>query len=201
MATIDEIKELRDASGAGINAVREALKESDGDKEKAMQYLRKKGIAKSEKRKDNDANEGLVGFYLHTNKKVGVMVEINSETDFAARSEDLQKFANDVALHIAATNTLYINSDAIPEEEMVKAKETFEKDLEGKPEGVKENILKGKLEKFYKESVLLKQDFFVDDSKSVEDALNDLIAKIGEKLVINKFVKFDVSKDAQISMA
>jgi elongation factor Ts len=201
MATIEEIKTLRDQTGAGINSVREALKESGGDAEKALQYLRKKGVAKSDKRKDKTAGEGVVGKYIHNNNKVAVLVEINCETDFAARSEDLVKLANDLAIHIAATSTKYLDVNGIPEKELTEAKETFEKDLEGKPEGVRENILAGKLEKFYQDNVLLKQKLFTDDSKTVEEALTDVVAKIGEKIVINRLVKMEVAKETVVSTA
>lgn len=195
MATVDEIKQLRDMTGAGINAVREALKETGEDIEAALKYLRQKGIAKAEKRSGNNASEGVIGTYIHSNNKVVVVVEVNSETDFAAKGEDMQKFANDVALHIAAMNPRFASVDAVPAEELEKEKDTHMQDLEGKPEEVKERIVEGKLQKFYKDSVLLKQSFFLDDSKTIEDLLNDLITKIGEKIVVKGFSRFEVAKD------
>jgi elongation factor Ts len=193
-ATIEQIKELREKTGAGVNAVREALEVSKGDLEEALKFLRKKGVAKAEKRKDKVAEQGIFGTYVHTNNKVVTVVEVNCETDFAAKSEDMLNFANDIALHVAAVNPLYIKPEDIPAEESDKVKQTFEKELEGKPEEIKENILKGKMEKYYAEAVLLKQNFFSDDSKTVEDHLNELIAKIGEKIAIKSFTKFEIAQ-------
>lgn len=193
-ATIEQIKELREKTGAGVNSVREALEVSKGDLEEALKFLRKKGVAKAEKRKDKVAEQGIFGTYVHTNNKVVTVVEINCETDFAAKSEDMLEFANDIALHVAAVNPLYIKPEDIPTKESEKVKQTFEKELEGKPEEIKENILKGKMEKYYAEAVLLKQNFFSDDSKTVEDHLNELIAKIGEKIAIKSFTKFEIAQ-------
>lgn len=199
MATVDQIKKLRTSSGAGVNAIREALKETGGDEEKALAYLRKKGMAKAEKRKDNTAEYGVIGTYVHSNNQVVVTVEINTETDFAARGTDVVKFANDIALQVAAAGAQSITTEGIAEDTLKAQKETFEKELEGKPENVKEKILEGKLQKFYSESVLMHQSLFIDDTKTVEDYLNELVAKIGEKIVIKRFVKQTVAEDILIS--
>ena len=197
-ASIEQIKKIRNLTGAGVNAIREALKETDGIEEKALAYLRKKGMAKANKRKDNSTSFGVIGTYIHSNNQLVVTVEVNTETDFAARGEDLKKFANDMALQVAAANARFLNVEGIDEKSLKEQKETFMKDLEGKPDNVKENIVEGKLQKFYKESVLMKQDLFVDDSKTVEDYLSELVAKVGEKIVIKRFIKSKVSEDPMI---
>jgi len=198
MSTVEEIKKLRDATGAGINAVREALKESKGDYDKAIKYLREKGVAKAEKRAGNEALNGVLGVYIHGNNSMVSVVEVLCETDFAAKSEDLKKFANDIALHVAASNPEFINEDSVSEEKVQELKDTAKKDLEGKPENVKENIMGGKLKKYYQEAVLLNQQFFSDDSKTVQDYLNEVVAKIGEKIVINSFTVFKVAQDINV---
>ena len=193
--SIELIKKLREATGAGVGAVREALEKSNGDEKEAMKYLREKGVAKADKRKDRAASNGVLGVYVHSNNRVVVVVEVNCETDFAAKSEDMVQFANDLALQVAAANPLYITRESVDSEALEEEKQTYLKELEGKPEEVKEKILEGKLEKFYKANVLLDQQLFVDDSKTVRDYLNEILAKIGEKIEIKQFTKFEVSQD------
>ncbi len=195
MATVEQIKKLRDMTGAGVNSVREALDTSGDDLEKALAFLRQKGMAKSEKRKDRAASNGVLGTYIHSNNRVVVVVEVNCETDFAAKSADMLKFANDIALQVAATNPRFISVESIPENILNEEKETYLKDLEGKPEEVKTKILDGKLEKFYSETVLMKQVLFTDESKTVEDYLSEMLGKIGEKIVVKSFTKFEVAQD------
>lgn len=191
---IEQIKKLREMTGAGVNAVREAIRETNGSEEEALKYLRQKGIAKADKRKDKSASEGLYGTYIHGNRKVVVVVEVNCETDFAAKSEDMIKFANDVALHIAAVSPKFISPDNIDEKTLEAERDTYMKDLEGKPEEVKEKILEGKMQKFYEQSVLLHQKLFSDDSKTVQDYLNDMVTKIGEKIEISNFTKYEIAQ-------
>lgn len=199
MITIDQIKELRERTGAGVGSVREALESTNGDVEAAIKYLREKGIAKGEKRKDRVASNGTLGTYIHNNNRLVVVVEVACETDFAANSEDMRKFAKDLAIHIAAVNPKYVSVESIDAETMKTEKEAAEQGLEGKPENIKASIIQGKLEKFYKESVLIKQTFFVDESRTVEDALNDMIGKIGEKIQITQFYKIQVSENPVMS--
>lgn len=194
MITVEQIKELRSLTGAGVSSVKEALENSNGNTEEAIKYLREKGIAKGEKRKDKVAKNGTLGVYIHNNNKLVVVVEVASETDFAANTPDMQKFAKDLAIHIAAVNPLYVSVEAIDEATLNNEKEAASQGLEGKPENIKESIVNGKLEKFYKETVLLKQPFFVDESKTVEDALNDMVAKIGEKIQITQFYRIKVTE-------
>jgi elongation factor Ts len=195
MATIEEIKKLRDQTGAGINAVREALAAGGDDFEAALKYLRQKGMAKAEKRKGNATSNGIVGFYMHTNNKFAVLVEVNLETDFAANSADVKEFANKIALQVAAANPEVVNPEDIDPKRTEEVKDEVLKELEGKPENVKENILKGKLDKFYQTATLMKQELFGGDGKTVEDYLNELIAKVGEKIIIKSFVRMEVGKD------
>ena len=201
MATIEEIKELRKITGAGINPVREALEISKGNFEEAVKYLRSKGMAKAAKRKGKVAENGILGVYVHSNHKFTVVVEVACETDFAAKSEDMMKFANDLALHIAAVNPKYINVESIDEKVLSDEKALAQEGMENKPEEIKKNIIEGRLQKFYKENVLTNQNFFGDESKTVEDLLNEMVAKIGEKIEITYFYKFNVGEEVLFSLA
>ncbi|MFS8131284.1 MAG: elongation factor Ts [Candidatus Dojkabacteria bacterium] len=192
--TLDQIKELRQRSGVGVNAVREALTAAEGDMDKAVKYLREKGMAKAEKRKGKVAENGIIGTYVHPNKKVVVVVEVACETDFAAKSEEFNKFASDIALHIAAVSPKYVTIKSIDKNTLAGELTAAEQGLEDKPENIRKTIIDGKLEKFYKETVLLKQPLFSDESKTVGDYLNELIAKTGEKIQITQFHKFQVSE-------
>jgi elongation factor Ts len=194
MISLDQIKELRAISGAGVNNVREALEASGGDMEAAMVYLREKGMAKADKRKDRVAVNGVLGTYIHANHKVVVVVEVGCESDFAAKSEDLLNFANKVALHVAAMNPRYVSEGDIPADYLETEKKTMEDDLQGKPEEVKTKIVAGKLEKLYKDIVLVHQPMFGEDGVTVNDMLNGLVAKIGEKIIITQFHRFAVSE-------
>ncbi len=195
MATLDQIKELRTLSGAGVNAVKEALEKSNDNMENAMKYLREKGIAKAEKRKDKVASNGILGTYIHGNSKLVVVVEIACETDFAADSQDMKTFAKDLALHIAAVNPKYISVESVDKDILDEEKRIAEQGLEKKPEEIKSKIIEGKLEKFYKENVLLKQTLFTDENKSVGDYLNEMYAKIGEKIQITRFYKIQIGQN------
>ncbi|MDQ6985893.1 MAG: elongation factor Ts [Candidatus Dojkabacteria bacterium] len=193
--TIDQIKKLREMSGAGVGAVRESLTVSNGDEEAAMKFLREKGVAKADKRKGRAALNGVLGVYVHSNNKVVVVVEVNCETDFAAKSPELLKFANDIALQVAAANPTFISRESVDADLLAQEKDTFLKELEGKPEGVKEKILEGKLEKFYTANALLEQTLFTDETRTVKDYISELVAKIGEKVEIKQFSKFEVAQD------
>jgi elongation factor Ts len=196
---IDQIKQLREASGAGVLDCRKALETYNGDFDKAMEYLREKGLAKAAKRADREVHEGMLELYSHGNGRVGVMVEVNCETDFVARSESFRKFAHEVALQIAAGAPKFIRVEDIPadilEEEKQKARSMAL--AEGKPEKVVEKIIEGKLEKFYTENCLLRQAYVRDDSITIEDLRNQHIAAIGENLVIRRFARWEVGEDAQ----
>lgn len=201
MATIEEIKELRKLTGAGVNAVREALDASNGNFDEAVKYLRSKGMAKAEKRKGKVAENGILGTYVHSNSRFMVVVEVACETDFAAKSEDMVKFANGLALHIAAVNPKYVNVESIDKDVLATELAAAEQGLDGKPENIRKTIIDGKLEKFYKDTVLLKQNYFEDESKTVEDLLNEMLAKIGEKIEVTYFYKFSVGEEVLASVA
>lgn len=198
--TMEQIKELREQTGAGLASVKEALENSKGDTQKAIQYLREKGIAKGAKRADKQASNGFLATYIHDDKRLVVIVEVASETDFAARGEDMQKFGKDIAVHIAALNPEYISIENVPEDIVAKEKEIYAKEVAGKPAEMAEKIINGKLDKFYEERVLLRQKLFSDESKTVEDYLNDMLSKVGEKIQITRFVKFKLGNPANIAI-
>jgi len=194
MSNIELIKQLRAETGAGLADVKEALEISKDDLEAAKAYLTKKGIAKADKRADREANQGVVGNYIHTTNKIGVLVEVNCETDFVAKSDDFQAFARDVAMQIAAMSPEYISKDEIPE----SIKEEFAREVAndpqfaGKPEKVIENIVDSKMKTYAEETTLLGQKFFKDSSKTIEDMLKALSAKVGEAVKIRRFVRMEI---------
>jgi elongation factor Ts len=194
--TTEQIKELREATGAGILDCRKALEQADGDYEKAVDYLREKGLAKAAKRSDRQASEGVLELYSHGRGRVGVMVEVNCETDFVARSEAFRSFAHEVALQIAAAAPLVVSVDDIPEhvlerERQVARARTLE---EGKPEAVVDKIVEGRLEKYKDEICLLRQPYIRDESLTIEKLLNQNIGTLGENIVIRRFVRWEVGE-------
>ena len=203
--TTAQIKELRERTGAGMMDCKKALEECQGDMEKAIAWLRKKGMAKAAKRAGRTASEGLVHAYIHAGGKIGVLVEINCETDFVARTDDFQKFAKEIAMQIAATNPIAISKEDLPVEVIEREKEIYRQQAleSGKPEKVIERIVEGKLNKFYEQACLLEQPYIRDDKLKVKDFLNELVAKTGEKIVIRRFVRFQLgeksSHDTEIS--
>lgn len=201
MATIEQIKELRDLTGAGVNAVREALEASNGNIEESVKYLRNKGMAKAEKRKGKVAEHGVLGTYVHSNSKFVVVVEVACETDFAAKSDDMIKFSKDLALHIAAVGPKYVSVESIDKDVLATEMTAAEQGLEDKPENIRKTIIDGKLQKFYKETVLTKQSFFSDETKTVEDLMNEMVVKIGEKIEVTYFYKFSVGEPVVVSVA
>ena len=192
--TLEQIKELRARTGVGISACKTALEESKGDYDKAAELLRKKGIAKAAKRADKSVNEGVIGVYLHSNGKLAALVELNCETDFTARADDFKQAAHDFAMQVAAMNPAYKDIESIPADILKKEKEIYAEELKnsGKSENIMEKIIEGKLRKFYEENCLIKQKYFKDDSKTIEDYLNELVAKIGEKIEIGNFTRMVV---------
>ncbi|GAB6888069.1 translation elongation factor Ts [Desulfothermus okinawensis JCM 13304] len=194
--TAKMVKELREKTGAGMMDCKKALQESGGDEEKALAWLREKGISKAQKRAGKTASEGMIGSYIHMNGKIGVLVEINCETDFVAKSDKFQEFAKNVAMQIAASNPLYVSSEDVPEDVLEKEKQIYTNQAkeEGKPENIIPRIVEGKLKKFYKEVCLLEQPYIRDDSLSIQDLLNELVSVLGEKIVIRRFVRFEVGE-------
>ncbi|MGD8756422.1 MAG: translation elongation factor Ts [Desulfobacterales bacterium] len=190
------VKELREKTGAGMMDCKNALAEVDGDIEKAIEFLRKKGLATAQKRAGRALNEGIIQSYIHMTGKLGVMVEVNCETDFVAKNEDFKEFAKNIAMHIAASNPLGIAPEDVPNDIIEKEKEIYRAQaLEmGKPENVVEKIVEGKLKKFYEDSCLLNQPYVRDNNISIADLLNDLIAKIGENISIKRFVRYQIGE-------
>jgi elongation factor Ts len=197
--SIEQIKQLREETGAGIMDCRKALEQADGDFEKAVEALREKGLATAAKRADREASEGVVELYSHGNGRVGVMVELNCETDFVGRSEGFRALAHELALQIAAAEPLYIREEDIPaavlEHERNLARSTALE--EGKPEAVAERIVEGRLAKFMDETVLLRQAYIRDDSLTIQQLMMDKVASIGENIVIRRFVRWELGKSAE----
>jgi len=198
MATIsaEMVKQLREKTGSGIMDCKQALTESDADLEKAVEFLRKKGLATAAKRAGRAMSEGIIQSYIHMGGKLGVMVEVNCETDFVAKNEDFQEFARNIAMHIAASNPLGITPEDIPEEIINKEMEIYRaqaKEL-GKPDNIVDKIAEGKLNKFIKDNCLLNQPYVRDPDKAVADLLNELIAKIGENITVKRFVRFQLGE-------
>jgi elongation factor Ts len=194
MVTIEEIKKLREETGVSISRCKEALEETKGDLVKAKENLRKKGQELAEKRADKETGAGLVETYLHANHRLGVMISLLCESDFVARSEDFQNLAHEICLQIAAMKPLYLREEDIPTEKIEKEKEVYQESLRGtdKPQEVVDKIIAGKLEKWKKEVVLLKQAWVKDSSKTIEQLLEEAVAKLGEKIEIRKFVRLEV---------
>ncbi len=190
------VKELREKTGAGIMDCKQALTQSNGDMGSAVDFLRKKGLATAKKRAGRTASEGVIHSYIHMGGKIGVMVEVNCETDFVAKTDDFIELAKNIAMHIAATNPVGIKPEDVPEEIINKEKEIYRAQaLEtGKPESIVDKIAEGKLQKFYKENCLLQQPYVRNPDISVEDLLNEVIAKIGENISIRRFVRFQVGE-------
>lgn len=194
--SIDIIKELRDETGAGMMDVKKALKEAGGDKEEATEILRKKGLSARAKRAERETGEGLVHSYIHAGGKVGVLVEVNCETDFVARTDDFEELVNDIAMHIAASSPLYVSIDDVPEEVVEKEKEIAREQArdEGKPENVVEKIVEGRINKFYEEVVLQKQPFIKDTDKTITDLIGEYVSKLGENIQIGRFTRYAIGE-------
>jgi elongation factor Ts len=190
------VKQLREKTGAGMMDCKNALSEVEGDVEKAIELLRKKGLATAQKRAGRALSEGIIQSYIHMTGKLGVMVEVNCETDFVAKNEDFQEFTKNIAMHIAATNPLGITPEDISQEIIEKEKEIYRAQAldMGKPENVIDKIVEGKLKKFYEESCLLNQPYVRDTDISIADLLNQMIAKIGENISIKRFVRYQIGE-------
>ncbi|MCF8029357.1 MAG: translation elongation factor Ts [Desulfohalobiaceae bacterium] len=190
------VKDLREKTGAGMMDCKKALQETDGDEKKAVNWLREKGISKAEKRSGRSAAEGTIGTYVHTNGKIGVIVEVNCETDFVAKNEKFQEFVKNISMQIAAASPICVRPEELPQESLEQEKEVYRKQAqaEGKPERVVEQIVEGRIGKYYKEVCLMEQPYIKDDSLTVKDLLNELIAVLGEKIVINRFQRMEVGE-------
>lgn len=190
------VKELRDKSGAGMMDCKNALIDADGDFEKALDILRKKGIAKAAKRADREANEGLIYAYIHPGSKLGVLVEVNCETDFVANTDDFKEFSKNIAMHIAAANPLAIKREDLDPELVKKETEIFKDQAKasGKPDNIVEKIAQGRLEKYYSEVCLFEQAYVKDMDITIQQLLTDTIAKVGENISIKRFARFRIGE-------
>jgi elongation factor Ts len=201
MATIstEMIKKLRESTGAGILDCQKALEQSDGDQEKALDFLREKGLAMAAKRSDRRASEGVVELYSHGNGRVGVMVEVNSETDFVGRSEAFRTLAHELALQIAATSPVYIREEDIPADVLERETKVGEARAreEGKPEDIIPRIVEGYINKFKDEVVLLRQPYIRDESLTVQKLLNQNIASLGENVVVRRFARWALGESSE----
>lgn len=193
-ATIEQIKELREKTGVSMQACKKALEENNGNIEDAITALRKKGEAKAAERSERSTSEGVIGSYIHANKKIGVMVQLGSETDFVAKNDDFQALAKDIAMHVAALNPKYISPEEVTEEELEKEREIWREQLknEGKPENVWDKIMEGKENKFKNELSLNKQPFVKNPEVTIEQLVKDTVAKVGENIKLVRFVRYEI---------
>ncbi|RJQ49217.1 MAG: translation elongation factor Ts [Nitrospiraceae bacterium] len=193
--TADSVKELREQTGAGMMDCKKALTEAQGNFDKALDILRQKGLAMASKKALRDASEGIIGSYMHMGK-IGVLVEVNCETDFVAKTDEFQEFVKDIAMHIAASNPSYVKREEISPEVIEKEKEIYAAQVTGKPAQVVEKIVEGKLEKFYSDTCLVDQIFVKDpeQKKKIKDLVVEKIAKLGENIIIKRFVRFQLGE-------
>lgn len=187
-----ELVKLREMTGAGMMDCKKALEESGGDLKKAQEIIRKRGLDIAKKKSSREVKEGQIASYIHAGGKLGVVVEINCETDFVARNEVFQTFSRDIAMQIAAAHPLYVCAEEIPAADLEKEKSIFEDEVKNKPDAVREKIIQGKLSKRFEDICLLNQKFIKDDTRTVQDYLNETIAKLGENIVIRRFKRFEV---------
>ena len=197
MNEIEKIKELRISTGAGIMDCKKALKEAEGDIERAVEILREKGIAKSAKKLDREVKEGIVHAYIHPGDKLGVLVEVNCETDFVSRTREFMNFVHDIAMHIAASSPIAVSREDVPEEVVETERKIYKTQAEtsGKPPHVVEKIVEGKIENFYKEKCLLEQLFIKNPEITIEEYLKEHIGKFGENIKIKRFSRFKIGED------
>ena len=196
MSSAKTVKELRDISGAGMMDCKNALKEASGDIKEAMDLLRKSGIAKAQKKSGRTAKEGMVYSYIHPGSKLGVLIEINCETDFVANTDDFIKLNKDLAMHVAASAPLAVKRDDISNEVLDREKAIYvdQAKQSGKPENIIEKMVEGRINKFFQENVLLEQSFVKDPEKTVKDIITDTIAKLGENIIVSRFVRYQLGE-------
>ena len=191
-----EVKTLREKTGIGMMKCKEALVESAGDFDKAIEYLRKKGLDTAAKKSSRTTNEGRVASYIHTNNKIGVLLEINCETDFVAKGDEFAELAKDICMQVAASKPMAVRREDIPAELIDKEKEIYREQVKDKPENIIEKILEGKLNAYFKEVCLLEQPFIKDTSVVVGDLIKEKIAKFGENITIGRFVRYQLGEEA-----
>jgi len=195
--TASLVKELRERTGVGMMDCKKALKECDGDIEKSIEYLRKKGIATAQKRGGRSTSEGQIQSYIHAGGKIGVLVEINCETDFTGKNDDFTEFVKNVAMHVAASNPIAVSREGVPADILEKEKDIYATQAKesGKPENVVQKIVEGKINKFYAETTLLEQQYVKNPDITIQDLVNEMIAKTGENIVINRFIRFQLGEN------
>jgi elongation factor Ts len=192
------IQQLRGKTGLGIMKCKEALKATNGDIDAAIEYLRKKGLADASRKAHRATSEGRVGYYIHHSGKLGVLVEVQCETDFVAKTEEFQEFIRDIAMHVASMNPVYVSPEDVPEDVIQREKEIYKgqvMEMGKKPDNIIEKIVEGKIGKFFSQACLLKQPYVKDDSMTVEDYLKGTIAKLGENIVIKKFYRLAMGEE------
>ena len=191
-----QVKELRGVTGAPILDCKKALENSQGDLEQAVDWLRKQGLSSVAKKAGRDVSEGLIDSYIHPGNRVGVIVEVNCETDFVAKTDDFRALVHDILLHIAMANPLCIDKDDLPSESLSKEENLFREQAlkEGKPDNIVDKVVAGKIEKYYKQVCLLRQPFIKDEDQTVQDLVNNAIAKLGENIVVHRFVRFELGQ-------
>jgi elongation factor Ts len=192
-----DVKELREQTGVGLMDCKNALREAEGIIDKALEILRQKGLAMAAKKSGRDASEGIIGSYIHMGGKLGVLLEVNCETDFVAKTEEFQEFVRDIAMHIAASNPAYLKREDVPSEVIDKEKEIYASQVTNKPPQIVDKIVQGKLDKFYADNCLLEQ-VYVKDSEgkmSIQEVVVDVVAKIRENVVIKRFVRFQLGEN------
>jgi len=190
------VKELRERTGVGMMDCKNALVEAGGDMEKAIELLRTKGLAQAAKKASRLASEGLVSSYIHMGGRIGVLIEVNCETDFVAKTEEFKSFCHDLAMQIAASKPEYVKREDVPQETIEAEKRILRQQAlnEGKPEKIVDKMVEGRIEKYYKENCLLEQPFIKDTDKTVQDLLNDKIMKLGENITVRRFVRYEVGE-------
>ena len=196
MVTAQEVKELRERTGVGMMDCKRALVEANGDMEEAIKILREKGLAAAAKKAGRIAAEGIVESYIHLNGKIGVMVEVNCETDFVAKTPDFKAFVHSIAMHIAAAKPLYVTKEEVPQAEIDAEKEIIRAQAlnEGKPEKIVDKIVEGRISKFYKEVCLMEQQYILDTDTTIGQMVNDQVVKVGEKISIRRFVRYEMGE-------
>jgi elongation factor Ts len=194
--TAQMVKELRDATGAGVLEAKKALEVTDGDFDKAVDILREKGAARAAKRSGREANEGVIELYTHPGNRVGVILELNCETDFVARNEQFRGLAHDIALHIAAMSPSYLTREDVPQEDLERETEVLRNQAlaEGKPEQIVEKIVSGRMKKFYEETVLMDQPFVKDEDMTIEELITDSIRTTGENIKVRRFARYELGE-------
>ena len=195
--TAQSVRMLRQKTGLGMMDCKKALQETGGDSEKAIEYLRKQGLSAVEKRASRDASEGLIQAYIHQGSRLGVLLEVNCETDFVARTDDFQEFAKDIAMHIAASQPLAVDREGVPADAAERERDIFLEQAknEGKPEHIAEKIVEGRMEKFYQENCLMEQVFVKNPDQTIGELVSEITAKIGEKITVRRFERFVLGED------